>query len=198
MAKAAAKRRDRNVTEMETFRGGNNSRDQKGDFPSCLYSNDSCSMEDIVARSQEAKTGPQSWSSSYPITEDIIAILSAIPSSIAICISVHSGSFLSSVGQLTCVLAFAIGSAIALHFEAMLVLVRPVRNNLKTVRARSGWEKLHLPFTSATKNHRTACKNSLKLVNMLPEVGGIPGQHEKRGEARWPLGLAHLGRKPDG
>ena len=81
-------------------------------------------MEDIVAGSRCAKACPLSWPSSYPITEDIIAILSAIPSSILIYISVHYGSFLSAVGQLTYVLAIAIGSTIALHFEALRLLAR--------------------------------------------------------------------------
>ena len=79
-------------------------------------------MEAIIARSLDANTGLSSLPSRYPITEDIIAILGAVPSSIIIYISVHYYSFLSSVGQLTYVLAIAIGSTIALHFEALRLL----------------------------------------------------------------------------
>jgi hypothetical protein len=89
-------------------------------------------MEDIVARSQEARAGPLSWSINYPITEDIIAILSAIPSSIIIYMSVEHCLVLNSLGEITCIVAFAIGGTLALHFEALRVLVRPVRNSRKT------------------------------------------------------------------
>jgi hypothetical protein len=99
---------------MEPFRSGNNSDSQKDDFPSCLYSNDSCSMETIVARSREAKTGLSSSQGGYPVTEDIIAILSAIPSSIVIYTSIHHNLFLSSRGLVTWVLAIAFGSTVAL------------------------------------------------------------------------------------
>jgi hypothetical protein len=65
------------------------------------------------------------------MTEDIIAIVSPIPSSTLIYTSVHYGAFLSSVGQITCVLAIAIGSIVALHFEALRLLARPGRNTRK-------------------------------------------------------------------
>ncbi len=111
---AEAKPRDGNVTEMESFRGGNNSRGQKDDFPSCLYNNDSCSMETIVARSREVKAGLSLSQGGYSVTEIIIAVLSAIPSSIVIYMSVHHNLFLSSRGLITWVLAIAFGSTIAL------------------------------------------------------------------------------------
>jgi hypothetical protein len=99
---------------MENFGGGNNSRRQKDDFPSCLYSNDSCSMETIVARSREGKTGPSLSQAGYSVTEIIIAVLSAMPSSIVIYMSVHHNWVLSSRGLITWVLAIAFGSTIAL------------------------------------------------------------------------------------
>ena len=43
-------------------------------FPSCLYSNDLCSMEAIISKSSKATT-----ESGYAVSEDIIAIVSAIP-----------------------------------------------------------------------------------------------------------------------
>ena len=57
------------------FPWGNGSKRQEDDFPSCLHRNDSSSMKTIIARSQEASMEP-------PIAEDIIAIVSAIPSMI--------------------------------------------------------------------------------------------------------------------
>jgi len=113
-ARVGAKPCDGNVTEMETFRGGNNSLGQKDDIPSCLYSSDSCSMETIVARSREGRTGRSLSQGGYSVTEIIIAVLSAIPSSIVIYMSVHHNWFLSSRGLITWVLAIAFGSTVAL------------------------------------------------------------------------------------
>jgi len=99
---------------METLGGGNNSWGEEVDFPRCLYSNESPSMERIVDRSRKAKTGLSSSRSGYPIAEDIVAILSAIPSGILIYISIYYSSFLSSQGPITFVLAIAFGSTVAL------------------------------------------------------------------------------------
>ena len=104
---------------MESFRSGNNSNDQEDDFPSWLYSNGVSSMEDVIARSREA-----SMASQPPMAEDIIAIVGAIPSSTIIYASVHWDLFPSSIRIIAYVLAFAIGSTIALHFEALRLLVR--------------------------------------------------------------------------
>jgi hypothetical protein len=113
-ARVGAKPCDRNVPEMKTFRGGNNWPGQKDDFPSCLYSNDFCSMETIVARSREAKAGLSLSHGGYSVTEIIIAVLSAMPSSILIYMSVHHNWFLSSRGLITWVLAIAFASTVAL------------------------------------------------------------------------------------
>jgi hypothetical protein len=99
---------------MEPFRSGNNSNSQEDDFPSFFYSNDSCSMETIVARSREGKTGLYLSQGGYSVPEIIIAVLSAIPSSILIYMSVHHNWFLSSRGLITWVLAIAFGSTVAL------------------------------------------------------------------------------------
>jgi hypothetical protein len=111
---------------MESFRGGNNFDSYDDDSPSCLYSNDSCSMEAIIARSREARTH-----SDLPIAEDIMAIIGAIPSSIITYMSVHCDLFTSSIRISTYILAIAIGSTIALHFEALRLLVRPRKETLK-------------------------------------------------------------------
>jgi hypothetical protein len=104
------------------FPWGNKSNSQGDDFPSCLYNNESCSKEAIIARPLGANTCLSSLPSGYPITEDIIAILGAVPSSIVIYMSVHYDSFLSSVGQLY-VGAVAIGITTALHFEALRLAI---------------------------------------------------------------------------
>jgi hypothetical protein len=116
---------------METFRGVKNSNSQGDDFPRCLYRNDMCSMEDIIADSRNANSSISSPPSRYPMAKDIIAIVSSIPSSILIYTSVHYGSLLNSVGQISCVAAIAIGSTVALPFEALRLLARPVKNNRK-------------------------------------------------------------------
>jgi hypothetical protein len=110
---------DRIVTRMEPFRSGNNSNSQEEAFPSCLYSNGWSSMKDIIAGSREASTP-----SELTIAEDIIAIVSAIPSSIITYMSVHCDSVPSSIRTATYVLAIAIGSIIALHFEALRLLAK--------------------------------------------------------------------------
>jgi hypothetical protein len=99
---------------METFAGGNDSWGQEDDFPSCLYNNDLSSMEAIVAGSRKHNTGLSSLSSEYLIAEDIIAVLSAMPSSILIYMSVHHNWFLSSRDLITWVLAIAFASTVAL------------------------------------------------------------------------------------
>jgi hypothetical protein len=105
---------------MEPFREGNNSDSHDDDFPSVFYSNDSCSMEAIVSQSWKANV-----SSELTIAEDAIAIVSAIPSRIITYMSVHCDSVPSSIRTATYILAVAIGSTIALHFEALRLLVRP-------------------------------------------------------------------------
>jgi hypothetical protein len=57
-----------------------------------------------------------------PTAEDIIAIVSALPSGIVTYMSVHYDLFPSSIRAISYILAIAIGSTIALHFEALRVL----------------------------------------------------------------------------
>ena len=71
-------------------------------------------MKAIIARSRNSKTGLSPSQSGYSKTEDIIAIVSAIPSSIVIYTSIHHDLFPSSRGIVTLVLAIAFGSTIAL------------------------------------------------------------------------------------
>jgi hypothetical protein len=106
---------------MEPFRGGNNSDSDDDDFPSCFYSNDSCSMEAIISKSWKANTA-----SGYTASEDIIAVVGAIPSSIIIYISVYYDLFPRPAGQITYVLAIAIGSTVALHFAVFRLLARSI------------------------------------------------------------------------
>lgn len=86
-------------------------------------------MQAIISKSLEANTGLSSPASEYPIAEDVIAILGAIPSSIVIYLSVHYHWFLNSVGHITYVLAIAIGSTLALHFEAWRLVAKPIRTS---------------------------------------------------------------------
>ena len=65
---------------METFPWGSGSKRQEDDFPRCLYRNDMCLMEAIIDESRKANSGISSLPSRYPMTEDIIAIVSSIPS----------------------------------------------------------------------------------------------------------------------
>jgi hypothetical protein len=76
-------------------------------------------MEAIISQSCKANT-----SSAYTISEDIIAMVSAIPSGIITYISVYCDLFPSSIRTATYILAIAIGSTIALHFEALQLLVK--------------------------------------------------------------------------
>ena len=98
---------------METFGCGNNSCREDG-FPSCMHCNGSCSIEAIFPRSREGKTTPSLSQSRYSVTEIIIAVLSAMPSSALIYMSVHHNWFLGSRGLITWGLAIAFGSIIAL------------------------------------------------------------------------------------
>jgi hypothetical protein len=59
------------------------------------------------------------------ISEEIIAVFGAIPSSIIIYFSVCYDLFPRTASQITYVLAIAMGGTIALHLEALRVLVRP-------------------------------------------------------------------------
>jgi hypothetical protein len=104
---------------MEPFRSRNNSNSWEDDFPSFFYSNDSSSMKDIIARSQGASTP-----SEVTIAEEIIAIISAIPSGIITYMSVHCDLLPSSIRAISYILAIAIGSTIALHFEALRLLTK--------------------------------------------------------------------------
>ena len=97
-----------------------------------MYGNNSCSMEAIVARSRET-----SKPSELTIAEIIIAIVSAIPSGIVTHISVYCDLFPSSIRTATYILAIAVGSTIALHFEALQLLVRSRENTMTKVRRAS-------------------------------------------------------------
>jgi hypothetical protein len=96
-----------------------NSDSHEDDFPNCLYGNASCSMEDIISQSLKAN-----MASECTISEEIIAVFGAIPSSIIIYVSGYYDLFPRTAGQITYVLAIAIGSTIALHFEALRLLAR--------------------------------------------------------------------------
>jgi hypothetical protein len=85
-------------------------------FPSFFYRNDTPSMEDIIARSQEANE--------LTMPEDIIAIVGAIPSGIISYMTVHCDLFPSSIRTVTYILAIAIGNTIAIHFEALRLLAK--------------------------------------------------------------------------
>jgi hypothetical protein len=85
---AAAKPRDRNATQMERFRGAHSFNSQEDDLPSCLYGNDSCSMEDIISQSLKAN-----MASECTISEEIIAVFGAIPLSIIIYVSLYYDFF---------------------------------------------------------------------------------------------------------
>jgi len=106
---------------METFRSGNDSNGQEDDFPSCLCNNGAYSMEAIIARSWTTHT---LTTGEDTIVDDMIAIVSAIPSSIITYISVHCDLFPTSIRTITYIAAIAIGSTIALHFEALRLPVR--------------------------------------------------------------------------
>ena len=90
------------------------------DFQSTVYSNASSSIEAIIQRSLKAH-----MTSECTISEEIIAIVGAIPSSIIIYASIYYDLFPRTASQITYVLAIAIGGTIALHLEALRLLVRP-------------------------------------------------------------------------
>ena len=94
---------------MKPYRGGNNSWAQEDEFPSCFYSNASYSMEAIISQSLKAN-----MASECTISEEVIAVLSAMPSSIVIYMSVHYNCILSSRGVIIWVLAIAFASTVAL------------------------------------------------------------------------------------
>ena len=58
------------------------------------------------------------------ISDEIVAIIGAIPSSILIYVSLYSDLFPQTPVQIAYVLAIAVGSTIALHFEALRLLAR--------------------------------------------------------------------------
>jgi hypothetical protein len=99
-----------------------NSDSHEGDFQSSVYSNASSSIEAIVSRSLKAH-----MTSECTISEEIIAVVGAIPSSILIYVSIYYDWFPRTAIQITYVLAIAVGSTIALHFEALRLLVRSRR-----------------------------------------------------------------------
>ena len=96
-----------------------NSDSHEDDCQSTVYSNASSSIEAIIPRSLKAH-----MTSECTISEEIIAVFGAIPSSIIIYVSIHYDLFPRTAGQITYVLAIVIGSTIALHFEALRLLVR--------------------------------------------------------------------------
>lgn len=100
---------------MEPYRSGDHANGQEAGFPSCLYGNHTPSMEDIVAATREANSLTGSM-----ISEDIIAVISAVPS--ISYLSIHCGSFPNSVRTLGYIFALAIGGTLALHFGALRLL----------------------------------------------------------------------------
>jgi hypothetical protein len=82
-------------------------------------------MEATVAQSCNA-----GLSRGYTISEDIIAVFGAIPSSIMTYVLLQYDALFNSSSPITyLVLAIAIGSTIALHFEALRLLVSPDKYN---------------------------------------------------------------------
>jgi hypothetical protein len=81
------------------------------------YGKASYSIEDIMPRSLKAHMIIE-----CTISEEIIAVFGAIPSSIIIYLSVYHDLFPRTASQITYVLAITIGSTIALHFEALRLL----------------------------------------------------------------------------
>jgi hypothetical protein len=78
------------------------------------YGKASYSIEDIIPRSLKAHMIRE-----CTISEEIIAVVGAIPSSILIYVSIHHVLFPRTAVQITYVLAIAIGGTIALHLEAL-------------------------------------------------------------------------------
>ena len=71
------------------------------------------------------------------ISEKIIAIVGAIPSSILIYVSIYYDLFPRTASQIAYVIAIAIGGTIALHFEALRLLARSRQNITTKVRRAS-------------------------------------------------------------
>jgi hypothetical protein len=103
-----------------------NSDSHEDDWQNCVYGDASCSIEAIISRSLKAH-----MASEYTISEEIIAIFGTIPSSVLIYVSVYYDLFPRIASQITYVLAIAVGSTIALHFEALRLLANPGRNTRK-------------------------------------------------------------------
>jgi hypothetical protein len=99
---------------------GANLDSHEDDSQSCVYSNAPSSMEAIASRSLKAH-----MMSECTISEEIIAVIGVIPSSIFIYVSIYYDFFPRTSIQITYVVALVIGSTIALHFEALRLLVRP-------------------------------------------------------------------------
>ena len=98
---------------------GANLDSHEDDFQSCVYSNAPSSMEAIASRSLKAH-----MMSECTISEEIIAVIGVIPSSIIIYVSIYYDLFPRTAVQIAYVFAIIIGSTIALHFEALRTLVR--------------------------------------------------------------------------
>jgi hypothetical protein len=109
---------------MEAFGAGNNAKSQRDDFLSDLYRNDSYSNEATIAQPGKANTDRSPPPSGYSFFEDVIAILSSIPSSIIIYVSIHHDIFPNPACPIICIAAIAFGSTIALPFEAFRLLAR--------------------------------------------------------------------------
>jgi hypothetical protein len=96
-----------------------NSDSHEDELQSCVNSNASPSIDAIIPRSLKAHmTGERT------ISEEIIAVTGAIPSSILIYMSIHYNLLPRTAVHITYVLAIVIGSTIALHFEAWRLLTR--------------------------------------------------------------------------
>ena len=95
-----------------------NSDSREDDCQSCVYRNASSSIETTLLQSLKAHV-----TSECTISEEIIAVFGAIPSSMVIYISIHYDLFPRTASEITYVLAVAIGGTIALHFEALRLLV---------------------------------------------------------------------------
>jgi hypothetical protein len=100
---------------------GANSDSHEDDFQSTVY-NAPSSIDAIIPRSSKAHMTRE-----CTISEEIVAVVGAIPSSVLIYVSIYYDCFPRTAVQITYVLAIAVGSTIALHFEALRLLVRSRR-----------------------------------------------------------------------
>jgi hypothetical protein len=110
---------------METSQRSNNAQGHADGFLGNFYKNNPYPTQATVTKLTNIDTPPSTSPSGYTLLEDMIAILSAIPSSIITYVSVNYNLFPSSRSPvIICLAALAIGSTIALHFGSSSYLVK--------------------------------------------------------------------------